>query len=61
MSIHLAWPFAGWGLDMVGKLHKSSHGGHVYLLVAVDKFTKRIEAKLVTKVMAVKYATFSHV
>jgi transposase InsO family protein len=33
---------------MVGKLHKSWPGGHVYLLVAVDKFTKWIEATLVT-------------
>ena len=46
--IPLSWPFAQWGLDMVGKLHKSWPGGHVYLLVAVDKFTKWIEAKPVT-------------
>jgi hypothetical protein len=38
--IPLAWPFAQWGLDMVGKLHKSWPGGHVYMLVIVDKFTK---------------------
>jgi hypothetical protein len=29
---------------MVGKLHKSWLGGHVYMLVPVDKFTKWIEA-----------------
>ena len=40
MPIPLAWPFAQWGLDMVGKLHKAWPGGYVYLLVAVDKFTK---------------------
>ena len=33
---------------MVGKLHKSWPGGHVYLLVAVDRFTKWIKAKPVT-------------
>jgi transposase InsO family protein len=33
---------------MVGKLHKSWPGGHVYMLVAVDKFTKWIEAAPVT-------------
>jgi hypothetical protein len=38
--IPLSWPFAQWGLNMVGKLHKSWTGGHVYMLVAVDKFTK---------------------
>jgi hypothetical protein len=32
---------------MVGKLHKSWPGGHVYMLVAVDKFTKWVEAALV--------------
>jgi hypothetical protein len=42
--IPLSWPFAQWGLDMVGKLHKSWPGGHVYMLVAVDKFTKWVEA-----------------
>jgi transposase-like protein len=33
---------------MVGKLHKSCAGGHVYMLVAVDKFTKWVEAALVS-------------
>jgi hypothetical protein len=33
---------------MVGKLHKSWPGGHVYILVAVDKFTKWVEAAPVT-------------
>jgi hypothetical protein len=46
--IPLSWPFVQWGLDMVGKLHKSWPGGHVYMLVAVDKFTKWVEAAPVT-------------
>jgi hypothetical protein len=46
--IPLSWPFAQWCLDMVGKLHKSWPGGHVYMLVAVNKFTKWIEAAPVT-------------
>jgi hypothetical protein len=33
---------------MVGKLHTSLLGGHVYMLVAVDKFTKWVEAAAVT-------------
>jgi transposase InsO family protein len=37
-----------WGLDQVGPLPKSSHGGHTYLLVTVDKFSKWIEAVPVT-------------
>jgi hypothetical protein len=46
--IPLSWPSTQWGLDMVGKLHKSWPGGHVYMLVAVDKFTKWIEAAPIT-------------
>jgi hypothetical protein len=46
--IPLAWSFMQWGIDMVGKLHKSWPRGHVYMLVAVDKFTKWVEAAPVT-------------
>jgi hypothetical protein len=46
--IPLSWPFAQWGLDMVGKLHKSWPGGHVYMLVEVEKFTKWVDAAPVT-------------
>jgi transposase InsO family protein len=37
-----------WGLDQVGPLPKSSRGSHTYLLVAVDKFSKWIDAVRVT-------------
>jgi hypothetical protein len=44
----LTWPFAVWGLDMVGPF-KTALGGLTHLLVAVDKFTKWIEAKPIKK------------
>ena len=43
-TIPLVWPFAGWGLDMVGPF-RTGRSGFTHLLVAVDKFTKWIEAK----------------
>jgi hypothetical protein len=43
-TIPLTWPFAVWGLDMVGPF-KTAPGGLTHLLVAVDNFTKWIEAK----------------
>jgi hypothetical protein len=43
-TIPVAWPFVQWGLDQVGPLPKSSRGIHSYLLVAVDKLSKWIEA-----------------
>ena len=58
MTIPLAWPFAQWGLDQVGPLPKSSPGGHTFLLVAVDKFTKWIEATPVTNQTATTVVKF---
>src|SRR4051812_16491718 len=43
-TIPLVWPFAVWGLDMVGLL-RTGRSGFTHVLVAVDKFTKWIEAK----------------
>jgi hypothetical protein len=47
-TIPLTWPFAVWGLDMVGPF-KTAPGGLMHLLVAVDKFTKWIETKPIKK------------
>jgi hypothetical protein len=47
-TIPLTWPFAVWGLDMVGPF-KTAPGGLTHLLVAVDKLTKWIEAKPIKK------------
>jgi hypothetical protein len=47
-TIPLTWPFAIWGLDMVGPF-KTTPGGLTHLLVAVDKFTKWIKAKPIKK------------
>ena len=43
------WPFIVWGLDMVGPLKKAP-AVFTHLLVAIDKFTKWIEAKPITTI-----------
>jgi hypothetical protein len=43
------WPFAQWGMDIVGPLPKAT-GERKYLLVATDYFTKWIEAEPLAKI-----------
>jgi transposase InsO family protein len=50
-TIPVTWPFATWCLDMVGPFKKAK-GGFTHLYVAVDKFTKWIEAKPVATITA---------
>jgi hypothetical protein len=38
-TIPITWPFAVWGLDIVGPLRKAP-GGFTHLLVAINKFSK---------------------
>jgi len=38
------WPFRGWGLDFIGKIHPSSSKGHCFVIVVTDYFTKWTEA-----------------
>ena len=55
--IPITWPFAVWGLDMVGPF-KRSKDKKTHLLVAVDTFTKWVEAEPVSKcdaAMAVQF------
>ncbi|GKE53297.1 reverse transcriptase domain-containing protein [Tanacetum coccineum] len=39
-----AWPFSQWGIDIVGSL-PTAPGGARFLVVAIDYFTKWVEAK----------------
>jgi hypothetical protein len=38
------WPFSMWGLDMIGPINPKASNGHRFILVAIDYFTKWIEA-----------------
>jgi ribonuclease HI len=46
-TIPITWPFAVWGLDLVGPLQKAP-GGFKHLLVAIDKFSKWIEVQILS-------------
>ena len=45
----MSWPFAVWGLDILGPFPRAI-GGYEYLYVTIDKFTKWLEAVPVVKV-----------
>jgi hypothetical protein len=48
ITIPPSWPFACWSLDMIGPF-TTVPGGFTHVLVAIDKFTKWIEYKLIAK------------
>ena len=37
-------PFQMWGIDFIGEISDKSSGGHGWILVAADCFTKWVEA-----------------
>ena len=57
------WPFSIWGVDIIGKISPKSSSGHEYILVAIDYFTKWVEAASYARLTAAKVAKFirSHI
>jgi transposase InsO family protein len=47
--IDLSWPFAIWGIDVVGVLPRAP-GGFRFLFIVIDMFTKWMEAMLVVNI-----------
>jgi len=38
------WPFSMWGIDVIGAKEPKASNGHRFILVAIDYFTKWVEA-----------------
>jgi hypothetical protein len=38
------WPFSMWGMDVIGPIIPKASNGHRFILVAIDYFTKWVEA-----------------
>ncbi|XP_027927575.1 uncharacterized protein LOC114184465 [Vigna unguiculata] len=52
------WPFAMWGIDVIGAIEPKASNGHRFILVAIDYFTKWVEAASyanVTRKVVVKF------
>ncbi|RVW19497.1 hypothetical protein CK203_116528 [Vitis vinifera] len=43
-ALTLPWPCSLWGIDIIGKISPKSSSGHEFILVAIDYFTKWVEA-----------------
>jgi hypothetical protein len=56
-TIPITWPFAVWHLDMVGPLRQAP-GGFTHLLVAIDKFSRWIEARPIINVRSEEAVSF---
>jgi transposase InsO family protein len=56
-TIPVTWPFACWGLDMIGPF-KKAQGGYTHVLVAIDKFTKWTKYKPIASLTSTKAVEF---
>jgi transposase InsO family protein len=56
-TIPITWPFAVWGLDLVGPLQKAPRG-YTHLLVAIDKFSKWIEVRPLNNIRSEQAVAF---
>ena len=57
------WPFSVWGINIIGKISPKSSNGHEFILVAIDYFTKWVEASSYAKLTSIRVASFirSHI
>ncbi|WKA02008.1 hypothetical protein VitviT2T_020249 [Vitis vinifera] len=56
-------PFSVWGIDIIGKISPKSSSGHEFILVAIDYFTKWVEAASYVRLTSSRVASFirSHI
>ncbi|RVW50083.1 hypothetical protein CK203_106829 [Vitis vinifera] len=59
----LAMAISVWGIDIIGKVSPRSSSGHEFILVAIDYFTKWVEAASYARLTSARVASFirSHI
>ena len=57
------YPFSVWGIDIIVNISPKSSHGHEYILVAIDYFTKWVEAASYARLTAARIDKFlkSHI
>lgn len=57
-SMTFPWSFSNWGIDVIGSINLKGKYKHQFILVAIDYFTKWIEATSYTTLKATHIAKF---
>jgi hypothetical protein len=56
-TIPITWPFAVWGLNLIGSLQKAPRG-FTHLLVTIDKFSKWIKVRPLNSIRSEQAVAF---
>ena len=57
-SLSSPWPFATWEIDRIGEIRLNASNGHKYIVVAIDYFSRWIEAESFGTLKARQMAKF---
>ena len=52
------WPFAVWGIDIIGEVRPKASNGHRYIIMAIDYFSKWVEAESYATISSRQMARF---
>ncbi|CAL9018940.1 unnamed protein product [Prunus brigantina] len=52
------WPFRGWAVDIIDKIHPAASNQHTWILVATDYFTKWVEAESYRSISSTQVVRF---
>ena len=57
-SLTSPWPFSAWGIDIIGEIRPTASNGHKYIVVAIEYFSRYVEAISLPTVTAKSMAEF---
>ena len=57
-ALTLPWLFFVWHIDIIGKISPKASNGYEFILIAINYFTKWVEAALYTKLTSARVANF---
>ena len=57
-SLSSPWPFAAWGIDIIGEIRSNASNAHKYIVVVINYFSRWIEAESFSTLKAKQMAKF---